>query len=87
MPCVLEELPNPLNWVQLGGVSWQKEVFDAMLFQVLGGRVGSVRRVVVEDQVGVAASINKGHDEDLKERQQLKNASALTNGITKSASI
>ena len=87
MPCVFEELPDPLNRVQLRRVRWQKEVLDAMIFQVLGGGVGSVRRVVVEDQVGVAASINKGHDEDLKERQQLKDASALTNGITKSASI
>ena len=49
--------------------------------------VGSMRRVVVEDQVGVAASIYERHYEELKERQQLKNASALTNSISKSASI
>ena len=58
-----------------------------MIFQVLGGRVRSMRRVVVEDQVGVAASIYERHYEELKERQQLKNASALTNSISKSASI
>ena len=45
-----------------------------MIFQVLGGGVGSMRRVVVKDQVGVAASIYERHYEELKERQQLKNA-------------